>query len=80
MDKNPPLYMAVMPDVFGRGIMCFSHESEEHAKAKVKLAYGEQLPISIPVDIKGTFEDRWEWYGGHTKAIDANQVYDEYYN
>ena len=51
MDKNPPLYMAVMPDVFGRGIMCFSHESEEHAKAKVKLAYGEQLPINIPVDI-----------------------------
>lgn len=80
MDKNPPLYMAVMPDVFGRGIMCFSHESEEHAKAKVKLAYGQQLPVSIPVDIKGTFEDRWEWYGGHTKTIDANQVYDEYCN
>ena len=36
--------------------------------------------MSLPDTIKAAFEDRWEWYGGHTKAIDANQVYDEYCN
>ena len=82
MAKTYSIYAAVMPEVFGEGIMCFSEQSEDHAKQRVEEAYRKafdsryKCPPEEHFD-KFDFQDRFEYYGGYTQKLDIFKVYDD---
>ena len=75
------LYAAVMPDVYGHGIMRFSLVSEQDAIDRVQETYEAQFISQnrgkTPREIGVSFAERFEYYGGYTSEIDINKSYDE---
>jgi len=75
---KPPIYMARMPEVFGYGLVAFSHISESDALYKVKMAYIRtyiHLNNCAPEHI---FKNRFEYYGGSVHTLDTDKVYDTF--
>lgn len=81
MAKESGIFAAVMPSVFGYGLLHFSLNSEEEAKAQLRSAY---LSSAVFLKEAGSlseaerlFPKRWEYYGGYTLELDMNKSYDE---
>lgn len=77
------MFMAILPDVFGVGLIAFSSINEDDAKRKVREEYYE-LYCERNQSVKNAenwlddyFKYRWNRYGGRTFKIDENKVYNE---
>lgn len=77
MDKNP-IYMVRMPEVFGYGLVAFSHISESDAMYKVKQAYNKTFRHLNGCPPDHPFKDRFEYYGGSVHTLDTDQVYETF--
>lgn len=63
------IFVAIIPEIFGCGIMVFD-PTEKGARKKLKKAFYKCNP-------ERTFKDSMEWWGGYVEEIDINKVYDD---
>lgn len=78
MDKSPRLYVAVLPDVFGHGLMAFSLIGPADAKMKLKEEYLPRVQHLSEHSSYKEFGECWAWYGGVIHEVDFNKVYDTF--